>query len=465
VILTRNRHSDLANEIARRGPIAFDQANDRIVDAAGAPVVEVDARVADAATVPASVSRGVDVVDTSPADGQIIVVISLTVVETAPPLAVEWRLVKRDKDGAVSDIDPANPIMAGDQVRLVCRASNAGYLYVLQQEEGSKPVLLVPDARINDGRNSVVGGEEYSVPPYCPEKATGAESCWGQITKAVGRQHLILVFSVDPCEDLIARLVAGPVAVDPATGRLVDAAGSPIEKLDPHVARIEPAANGQGYAARVANTDASDARVVDDIPLTVQAVPRPMAIEWRLTRRDKSGAITDADPSATLLRNDEIRFVFTAKRGGYLWVLEQEEGAKPVIIFPDPQINDGQNYVAADQEYHVPAYCPDARKGESCWQQLTKRAGRKLLIVVFGPEKPTAFVDRVLNGGPISIDEVASGQIVDTRSSALLGLVNPRTPARADAPGCYVVQAVDGDPDSTEELVDAIVLTVDKRAR
>jgi hypothetical protein len=462
VILTRERRAHLADELVRRGPIAFDQARDCIVDAANQRIVAVDTRVAQ--TAPAAATGMVKVTDASPSDRQLVDVVSLMVVEAAKPLALTWRLVKREKNGAEHDVNSANALTAGDDVRLLCHADQDGYLYVLQQDEGKPPVVLFPDARVNDGRNFVAADQEYSVPPYCSDEKAGDESCWNRIAKTPGRPSLIVVFSTERGEDMLSHFQAGPVAVDVSSGRLMDSSGGPLAKIDGRIARTEPVTAGTGFPVRVVNSDASDTHVVDIVPLVVQDVPHPLAIEWRLMRRDKTGSIADADPTATFLRNDDLRFTCTARHDGYLYVLYQEEAGKPVVIFPDPHVNNGQNFVGADQECNVPIYCPDGRGSASCWQQLTRRPGRNVLIVIFGPEKNTDLVDRITKGAPISLDALASGQLVDA-ASVMYGLVNPREPVKASDRGGFVVTSVDTDPNSKEQLVDAFVINVNKRSR
>ncbi len=464
VILSRDRRNDIVNDIVQRGPVAFDQSRDVLVDPAGQRLAKVDAKPVRSTEVSLPGSFEVNVTDSNPTDGRLVEVIPLTVIEAERPIALQWRLVKRERDGSVHDINSVNALTAGDDVRLLCRADQDGYLYVFQQDEGGKPVVLFPDARINDGRNFVAAEQEYSVPAYCADEKAGGENCWDRITKTPGRSNLIVLFTTERGTDLFSRIQAAPVALDPVNSRIVDKAGQLLVKLDTRVAQTQTVAARPGFPVRVANSEAGDKQIVDVVPLTIQPRVPPLALQWRLTRREKTGNFVEGDPSTTFFRNDELRLVCKPARDGYLYVLFQEQGQKPIVVFPDTRINNGQNFVAADQEYNVPAYCPEGRGAENCWQRLTRRPGRNLLIVIYSREKNTELFDKIRLGGPINIDQVASGQVVDS-SAFVLGLVNPRERVKASSQPVFVVESVDTDPNSNEQLIDAFVINVDRRTR
>jgi hypothetical protein len=462
VVFAREPVPVLMDELVQQGPLQLDQAAvGRVVDASGKLLMSASPRDVQTKSVGTPGAFTKRVVNGS-SERRIVDTLTLKVEEPPRPLAIQWRLMKREKDQTVREADPAATFMAGDELRFVCKAEKDGFLYVIHQEEGKKPYLLFPDTRINNGQNRVAAGEEYNVPAYCTDDKS-AENCWRRLARSPGRGLLVVVFSLERNPELVTKILQnGSIRVDDvAGGRMLDDSGQTIVR----VAARSPLKEGTaGVFVAKAGPDPSAKLVVETLALKVAEAPRPLALQWRLMQREKDKTEHETDPGMAYLTGDELRLVCKAEKDGYLYVVHQEEGGKPYLLFPDSRINNGQNRVAAGEEYNVPAYCPpDERNPANCWRQITKKAGRGLLIVVFSREKNPAVLDKILKG-PIQIDAVATGQVVDS-SALVLGLLSPRRPIKASGSSGFVVEASGPGSDSGEQLIDTIVLNVANRGR
>jgi len=65
---------------------------------------------------------------------------------------------------------------------------------------------------------------------------------------------------------------------------------------------------------------------------------------------------------------ERIRFAFKSNNDGYLYLLAIGSTGKGSVLFPDPRINEGKNFVTANTEYKVPfgtkSFVMDATPGE-----------------------------------------------------------------------------------------------------
>lgn len=65
---------------------------------------------------------------------------------------------------------------------------------------------------------------------------------------------------------------------------------------------------------------------------------------------------------------ERIRFAFKSNQDGYLYLLAIGSTGKGSVLFPDPRINEGKNFVTANTEYKVPfgtkSFVMDSTPGE-----------------------------------------------------------------------------------------------------
>lgn len=124
------------------------------------------------------------------------------VVERAPLLRLQWRVLKVNDNGVAEETNPTAVFHSGDRLRLAVRANQNGFLYIIHQRDPSAPgQIIFPDSRINGGRNDVTRDQEFILPSNCPAGMAPAD-CALVVTPPAGQEVFTLIFSRDLITDL-----------------------------------------------------------------------------------------------------------------------------------------------------------------------------------------------------------------------------------------------------------------------
>jgi len=117
-------------------------------------------------------------------------------------------------------------------------------------------------------------------------------------------------------------------------------------------------------------------------------VPR-MGLGLTLFMRDSNGLAVRTDPSHEFRKGDHVRFLIETNADGYLYVFNTTDGGRPVMLYPDPELDEAGNYFQA----HVPFEIPSSVAAEERLRWLTFDAhpGAEKLYFVFTRE-PLATV-------------------------------------------------------------------------
>lgn len=113
-------------------------------------------------------------------------------------LTVQWRVLKQDMNKQGLEVDPLLPVYTGERIRLAVKVNQDGYLYIIQNTEGSQSeegAVIFPDARINGGNNFVKRDDEIIIPSNCAEEHQ--EDCWFLMEPPAGREAVTVIFSRD----------------------------------------------------------------------------------------------------------------------------------------------------------------------------------------------------------------------------------------------------------------------------
>lgn len=107
-----------------------------------------------------------------------------------------------------------------------------------------------------------------------------------------------------------------------------------------------------------------------------------------LFMRDSNGLAVRADPSHEFHRGDHVRFLIETNADGYLYVFNTTDGGQPVMVYPDPDLDEAGNYFQA----HVPFEIPSSVAAEERlrWLTFDEHAGAEKLYFVFTREPLTA---------------------------------------------------------------------------
>jgi hypothetical protein len=90
------------------------------------------------------------------------------------------------------------------------------------------------------------------------------------------------------------------------------------------------------------------------------------------------------DPEREFRQGDSIRVLLETNADGYLYIFNTTNDGPPVLLYPDPQLDEGGNYVQS----HVPFEIPSSLAAEERlkWLQFDEHAGRERVYFVFSRE-------------------------------------------------------------------------------
>jgi hypothetical protein len=132
------------------------------------------------------------------------------------------------------------------------------------------------------------------------------------------------------------------------------------------------------------NVDASQKKVI----------VQKMGLGLTLFMRDANGLAVRADPTHEFRKGDRIRVLLETNVDGHLYIFNTTDDGLPVMIYPDPQLDDAGNYIQA----HVPLEIPSSVAAEEGlrWFRFDATSGIERMYFVFSREP--------LAGAPIEDD-------------------------------------------------------------
>lgn len=112
-------------------------------------------------------------------------------------------------------------------------------------------------------------------------------------------------------------------------------------------------------------------------------IPR-LGIGLTLFMRDSNGLAVRTDPTHEFRKGDRVRFLLETNADGYLYVFNTTDDGPPVMLYPDPELDDAGNYFAA----HVPFEIPSSVAAEERlrWLAFDAHPGSEKLYFVFTRE-------------------------------------------------------------------------------
>ncbi len=129
--------------------------------------------------------------------------------------------------------------------------------------------------------------------------------------------------------------------------------------------------------------DAAPKVVTDTTPAGKVMTPR-MGLGMTLFMRDSNGMAVRTDPSREFKQGDRVRVLLETNADGYLYIFNTTNGGEPVMIYPDPELDEAGNYIQA----HVPFEIPSSVAAEERlrWFAFDQNAGTEKLYFVFTRE-------------------------------------------------------------------------------
>ena len=108
-----------------------------------------------------------------------------------------------------------------------------------------------------------------------------------------------------------------------------------------------------------------------------------------LFMRDSNGLAVRTDPSHEFRKGDHVRVLIETNADGYLYVFNTTDNGQPIMLYPDPELDEAGNYFQA----HVPFEIPSSVAAEERlrWFTFDEHPGAEKLYFVFTRE-PLAAV-------------------------------------------------------------------------
>jgi hypothetical protein len=129
---------------------------------------------------------------------------------------------------------------------------------------------------------------------------------------------------------------------------------------------------------------------------STKVLPR-LGLGLTLFMRDSNGLAMRIDPHREFRKGDHVRFLLETNADGYLYIFNTTNGGPPVMIYPDPELDEAGNYIQA----HVPFEIPSSLAAEERlrWLTFDEHPGVEKLYFVFAREP--------LAGAPIEDDLIS----------------------------------------------------------
>lgn len=116
----------------------------------------------------------------------------------------------------------------------------------------------------------------------------------------------------------------------------------------------------------------------------VKVTPQKIGLGLTLLSRDSLGLTVRTDPSRTFRKGDRVRVLLETNVDGHLYIFNTTNDGKPVMIYPNKELDEGGNYIQA----HIPFEIPSSTAPEERlrWLVFDEFAGNEKLYFVFSRE-------------------------------------------------------------------------------
>ncbi len=94
----------------------------------------------------------------------------------------------------------------------------------------------------------------------------------------------------------------------------------------------------------------------DDKKTTSQKLNLPrIGLGLTLFMRDSNGLSIRTDPTREFRKGDHVRFLIETNADGFLYVFNTTDGGAPVMIYPDPEVDEAGNYFQSHVPFEIPS--------------------------------------------------------------------------------------------------------------
>lgn len=113
----------------------------------------------------------------------------------AQKMGLGLTLFARDANGLAVRADPSRVFRSGERVRVLLETNTDGYLYIFNTTDGGKPVMIYPNAELDEGGNYIQSHVPFEIPA---STASEERLRWFTFDQDAGAERLFFVFTRDP---------------------------------------------------------------------------------------------------------------------------------------------------------------------------------------------------------------------------------------------------------------------------
>jgi hypothetical protein len=114
-------------------------------------------------------------------------------------LGLGLTLFSRDSNGLAVRVDPDRVFRKGDRVRILLETNTDGYLYIFNRTNDGPPVMIYPDAEIDEGGNYLQAHVPFEIPAA---DASDERLRWFAFDENTGTEKVFFVFTREPLKDV-----------------------------------------------------------------------------------------------------------------------------------------------------------------------------------------------------------------------------------------------------------------------
>jgi hypothetical protein len=158
-----------------------------------------------------------------------------------------------------------------------------------------------------------------------------------------------------------------------------DKSNKPSSETKPSRRRPKPATQSSPPPNDTATTNKGKATTTKPKP-----IGQRMGLGLTLFMRDSNGLAVRVDPSRAFRKGERVRVLLETNADGYLYVFNTTDGGQPVMIYPDPELDEAGNFIQSHVPFEIPSsVAPDERLR---WFAFDEHAGAEKLYFVFTRE-------------------------------------------------------------------------------
>lgn len=107
------------------------------------------------------------------------------------------------------------------------------------------------------------------------------------------------------------------------------------------------------------------------------------ALQYRVLKVESNGSQAAVNALSNFNPGDRLRFVLKSTEDGFIYIVHQADPEQPgKLVFPDTNINGGQNKILKGQDFTVPLSCSGAA-AKNCLYEVDSRNGHEHYFIIF----------------------------------------------------------------------------------